>query len=448
MSTSVSAFRWLDILEKEFDKAFVDIDLLLGEIDPDQSEITDEGRAKMTILSSCFAQLAHKAQTISQVNAKLEAQLLDVRTETVEVMADRQALEQQLKEIMAQLHASQLEYQVLKNQGEIEGAEKILIKLEEQIAKQREEYKQNAIPEIKVHEIEKENEKLKTQILNLQSEIYGSRLAAKYLDKELAGRIQQIQLLGRDLRGADHENLWNQLEAEIHLHRHKTVIRACRGREKVNKILTTPPGHDFNTLKKRQGVGEIRTVKLYKDAKEALGISITGGKEHGLPILISEIHEEGPAWRCGQLYVGDSILAVNKHDLRDTKHKDAVQILSSVKGDIVLTVVFVAPDDSDDEDLQNCDVDNNLKYKFTSEEIEHKRRMEPNHSSSSDTETIRRIKDLSTSNGNERKHALEQIDEMDTASMDSNQRDGPSVIDRYLKHTRQYLPVKRTDSKE
>ncbi len=56
-------------------------------------------------------------------------------------------------------------------------------------------------------------------------------------------RIQQIQLLGKDLRGAEHDNLWNQLEAEIHLHRHKTVIRACRGREKVNKILTTPPGH-------------------------------------------------------------------------------------------------------------------------------------------------------------------------------------------------------------
>ncbi|CAF4229749.1 unnamed protein product, partial [Rotaria sordida] len=116
--------------------------------------------------------------------------------------------------------------------------------------------------------------------------------------------IQQIQLLGRDLRGPNHENLWNQLEAEIHLHRHKTVIGACRGREKINKILTIPPGHDTNTLKKRQGVGELRTVKLHKDAKEALGISITGGKEHGLPILISEIHEGGLAWRSGQLYVG------------------------------------------------------------------------------------------------------------------------------------------------
>jgi hypothetical protein len=37
-------------------------------------------------------------------------------------------------------------------------------------------------------------------------------------------------------------------------------------------------------------------------------------------------------------------------------------------------------------------------------------------------ESIRRIKDLSTSNGNERKHVLEQADGTDTASIDSNQR--------------------------
>ena len=56
-------------------------------------------------------------------------------------------------------------------------------------------------------------------------------------------RIQQIQLLGRDIRVSNHETLWNQLEAEIHLHRHKTVIRACRGRDKESKSLTMPPGH-------------------------------------------------------------------------------------------------------------------------------------------------------------------------------------------------------------
>lgn len=70
--SGMSMFRWLEVLEKEFDKAFVDVDLLLGEIDPDQVDITYEGRQKMTTLSSCFAQLCHKAQTVFQLNHKLE----------------------------------------------------------------------------------------------------------------------------------------------------------------------------------------------------------------------------------------------------------------------------------------------------------------------------------------------------------------------------------------
>ena len=72
MSVSVSAFRWLDILEKEFDKTFVDLDLSFNEIDEEQPEIIAESRAKLATLSSCFAQLVHKVQTIAQANAKLE----------------------------------------------------------------------------------------------------------------------------------------------------------------------------------------------------------------------------------------------------------------------------------------------------------------------------------------------------------------------------------------
>ena len=68
----MTMFRWLDLLEKEFDKAFVDLDVLLGEIDLDQSEITYQCRQKLTALSSSFAQLAHKAQTVFQANAKFE----------------------------------------------------------------------------------------------------------------------------------------------------------------------------------------------------------------------------------------------------------------------------------------------------------------------------------------------------------------------------------------
>ena len=46
------------------------------------------------------------------------------------------------------------------------------------------------------------------------------------------------------MKGAEHDKLWNQLEAEIHLHRHKTVIRACRGRTNTKKKRhPLPPGH-------------------------------------------------------------------------------------------------------------------------------------------------------------------------------------------------------------
>ena len=72
MAAATLSFRWLEILEKEFDKAFVDLDIMLGEIDPDQVEITYEGRQRMTALSAAFAQLCHKSQTIFQSNAKLE----------------------------------------------------------------------------------------------------------------------------------------------------------------------------------------------------------------------------------------------------------------------------------------------------------------------------------------------------------------------------------------
>jgi C-terminal processing protease CtpA/Prc len=55
---------------------------------------------------------------------------------------------------------------------------------------------------------------------------------------------------------------------------------------------------------------------------------LQGGKEHGVPILISEIHRGQPAERCGNLYVGDAVLSVNGIDLRQAKHTYAVEVLS------------------------------------------------------------------------------------------------------------------------
>lgn len=70
--------------------------------------------------------------------------------------------------------------------------------------------------------------------------------------------------------------------------------------------------------------------RLFSITKTTIFIffSVQGGKEHGVPILISEIHEGQPADKCDALYVGDAILSVNGIDLRESKHAEAVHILS------------------------------------------------------------------------------------------------------------------------
>uniref|UniRef100_A0A8C9CG49 Golgi associated PDZ and coiled-coil motif containing n=1 Tax=Phocoena sinus TaxID=42100 RepID=A0A8C9CG49_PHOSS len=280
----VSMFRWLEVLEKEFDKAFVDVDLLLGEIDPDQADITYEGRQKMTSLSSCFAQLCHKAQTVSQINHKLEAQLVDLKSELTETQAEKVVLEKEVHDQLLQLHSIQLQLHAKTGQSVDSGTIKAKLsvrsveELERELEANKTEKMKEAQLEAEVKLLRKENEALRRHIAVLQAEVYGARLAAKYLDKELAGRVQQIQLLGRDMKGPAHDKLWNQLEAEIHLHRHKTVIRACRGRNDLKRPMHAPPGHDQDSLKKSQGVGPIRKVLLLKEDHEGLGISITRGE--------------------------------------------------------------------------------------------------------------------------------------------------------------------------
>ncbi|KAK6297385.1 Golgi-associated PDZ and coiled-coil motif-containing protein isoform X1 [Coregonus clupeaformis] len=400
--TGMSMFRWLEVLEKEFDKAFVDVDLLLGEIDPDQADITYEGRQKMTSLSSCFAQLCHKAQTIFQLNHKVEAQLVGLRSELTDVQAEKEVVEREVHDQLLQLHAMQLQLHTkagqtvdsdsIKDRMPVPSLEEMERELQANKKEKVKEVKLEA--EVKLHK--KENEALRKHIAVLQAEVYGARLAAKYLDKELAGRVQQIQLLGRDMKGPAHDKLWNQLEAEIHLHRHKTVIRACRGRNDPKKPLPSPVGHETNLLKKTQGVGPIRKVVLAKEDHEGLGISITGGKEHGVPILISEIHPTQPAERCGGLHVGDAILAVNSINLRDAKHKEAVTILSQQRGEIEFEVVYVAPEvDSDDENVEYED-DSGHRYRLYLDELEEGSAASRNNGTA-DSASLRALEKMSVS---------------------------------------------------
>ena len=73
--------------------------------------------------------------------------------------------------------------------------------------------------------------------------------------------------------------------------------------------------------------GQKRVIRVTKEDANGLGISIKGGKENKMPILISKIFKGMAADKTERLYVGDAILSVNGEDLRDATHDDAVKAL-------------------------------------------------------------------------------------------------------------------------
>lgn len=79
-----------------------------------------------------------------------------------------------------------------------------------------------------------------------------------------------------------------------------------------------------------------RCVKVTKQEVGGLGISIKGGKENKMPILISKIFKGLAADQTQALYVGDAILSVNGVNLRDATHDEAVQALKRAGKEVTL----------------------------------------------------------------------------------------------------------------
>ncbi|XP_069758013.1 beta-2-syntrophin [Narcine bancroftii] len=85
----------------------------------------------------------------------------------------------------------------------------------------------------------------------------------------------------------------------------------------------------------------VRTVRVLKQESGGLGISIKGGRENRMPIIISKIFRGLAADRTGALFVGDAILAVNGVGLQDATHDQAVQALKKAGKEVTLEVTYI-----------------------------------------------------------------------------------------------------------
>jgi len=91
--------------------------------------------------------------------------------------------------------------------------------------------------------------------------------------------------------------------------------------------------------------GQRRVVRVVKE-DNGLGISIKGGRENKMPIIVSKIFKGLSADKTKQLYVGDAVLSVNGQDLRHASHDEAVGCLKNagkvveLEGQYLLVVIL------------------------------------------------------------------------------------------------------------
>jgi len=376
MTVAAACFKWASVLETQFDKSWVELDSMLQQLEEDEdfAFLYGQARRPASSLASCFSQLAHKATVVFQNNAKLEAELVHLRAElgrtrelAGQLQRDKQYLTRTLQASLAANQRLRVDQQGEETNNEEgcennanngEGAQQKITNSDvEEKEDSRESFVDNATEQLEAtlpteaqpegesaRLLEGENTMLREELLELQSELVGARLDNVYLDKELAGRIQQIQLLlATNTPSQVKERMWGQIESEMCLQRSKTIATMCRRKQEARlggAGVEPRPASPASTHSLEQEDTGDKQVMILKNPADDLGIAILGGREHGLPVIISEIFPGSAVHRASRVRAGDILARVNGEDFSRLTHQEAVTFLSSLRGQVHLTVTL------------------------------------------------------------------------------------------------------------
>ncbi|XP_054652215.1 gamma-2-syntrophin isoform X2 [Dunckerocampus dactyliophorus] len=84
-----------------------------------------------------------------------------------------------------------------------------------------------------------------------------------------------------------------------------------------------------------------RTVVLRRQETGCLGLSIKGGAEHNVPVVISKIFKAQVVDQVGKLFVGDAVLQVNGINVEHCTHEQVVHLLRTAGDEVIITVRYL-----------------------------------------------------------------------------------------------------------
>ncbi|RXM37170.1 Gamma-2-syntrophin [Acipenser ruthenus] len=109
----------------------------------------------------------------------------------------------------------------------------------------------------------------------------------------------------------------------------------------LTKEILTIQKQDVICISGSESNSNHRTVTLRRQAVGGLGLSIKGGAEHKVPVVISKIFKDQVADQTGMLFIGDAVLQVNGIHVENSTHEEVVHLLRSAGDEVTITVQYL-----------------------------------------------------------------------------------------------------------
>ncbi|NWQ75080.1 SNTG2 protein, partial [Columbina picui] len=112
-------------------------------------------------------------------------------------------------------------------------------------------------------------------------------------------------------------------------------------RLKLSKEVLTIQKQDVICVSGSDHSANHRTVTLRRQPVGGLGLSIKGGAEHKVPVVISKIFKDQAADQTGMLFIGDAIIQVNGINVESATHEEVVHLLRNAGDEVTITVQYL-----------------------------------------------------------------------------------------------------------
>ncbi|NP_001087773.1 syntrophin, gamma 2 L homeolog [Xenopus laevis] len=116
---------------------------------------------------------------------------------------------------------------------------------------------------------------------------------------------------------------------------------ACDIRLKLTKEALTLQKQDVICVSGSDQSTNRRTVTLHRHPIGGLGLSIKGGAQHKVPVVISKIFKDQPADKTGMLFIGDALMQVNGINVENASHEEVVHLLRNAGDEVTITVHYL-----------------------------------------------------------------------------------------------------------